>query len=612
MDVEGNENNCNNAIDMMDVDCDQKKSNNARNPVTPCEIQFLNGSSITLPSDVSYPVAVVSAARHMNVLAGNVQLVDLKSEQEITEDYLKKLTSFPSKVQCLVQIDVQHSSDFYLSSLVLHRRAQDINGVKDCKEALGELFIRNEYKKAMLRTIGQIVDENEIIQVQQIHDHNHKKSPLSVSTAASSSAEASPRSNFLYPAQSLEWLVQYTELQFFHMEMCDQISANGAALVPDPNACSEEQFLKLIDQLLEVQSSIPNKGRLDKGKISPIDVLTNDHRNNYSLLSIAAERGFSKAVQVLIEAGSFIEHRTNTGATPLGLAVRGSFLETSRILLEAGANVDSVDLRGYSILMRGAAHTRGLDIITLLIESNANLYVKNYLGDSVLCLSGGLGRLEILQLLLDGEERARQLGLLKKWKIQTDENGNYPSLIDIAGYNGNTPLVRASMSCVPELVYFLLKNNADVTIQNADGISALGFAIKVGSYRIIQMILNQVRDRPDILETLLTQKSNHGDTLLMMAVVKGRKNIINRLIKLGCDIHQIDTSGRSAAQLADLCGKKNIIDIFKKLSIRNNKEKVDKLFKSTKSIKAGLKSINQKRRKSNGNVSVKKSQIKEK
>jgi len=74
-------------------------------------------------------------------------------------------------------------------------------------------------------------------------------------------------------------------------------------------------------------------------------------------LTIAADKGHHKFVELLLLYGATIDVRNKKGATPLWLACNGGHLEVVQLLITRFANPDSSDSRKVSCLM--AAFRKG-------------------------------------------------------------------------------------------------------------------------------------------------------------------------------------------------------------------------------------------------------------
>ncbi len=77
----------------------------------------------------------------------------------------------------------------------------------------------------------------------------------------------------------------------------------------------------------------------------------------------------------------------------------------------------------------------------------------------------------------------------------------------------------------------LLKRGFDVNTKDEKGQPPLVFAIKEGTDRAIAVLL-------DWPKTNLNLKSEVGETALMMAAIKGRDDLVAKLVKKGADVNQ--------------------------------------------------------------------------
>jgi ankyrin repeat protein len=98
-------------------------------------------------------------------------------------------------------------------------------------------------------------------------------------------------------------------------------------------------------------------------------------------LFTAAEKGSLELMKVLIQYQANVNQPTDNGYTPLLIAAERGRLEVARELIEAGADVNQPNNRGESALYLAVSNRdRNLDIITLLLDANANVYQRVSLG----------------------------------------------------------------------------------------------------------------------------------------------------------------------------------------------------------------------------------------
>jgi ankyrin repeat protein len=94
---------------------------------------------------------------------------------------------------------------------------------------------------------------------------------------------------------------------------------------------------------------------------------------NTSLLHEAVHAGNEKIVRILIEKGTAIEARNDNKTTPLLFAVRKGYVGMTRVLLEAGANVNVHDIDARSTALHYAVVRKDMEIIRLLVQYGADV-----------------------------------------------------------------------------------------------------------------------------------------------------------------------------------------------------------------------------------------------
>ena len=106
--------------------------------------------------------------------------------------------------------------------------------------------------------------------------------------------------------------------------------------------------------------------------------ITNDEMR-HTPLTFAGVNGHVAVVRVLLEGGANIESVNGYGSTALHCAAYNGYLNVCRILLDWGAKVNPVDVWGETPL-HDAASSGHLSVVKLLVERGADGRVKDNKG----------------------------------------------------------------------------------------------------------------------------------------------------------------------------------------------------------------------------------------
>lgn len=121
-------------------------------------------------------------------------------------------------------------------------------------------------------------------------------------------------------------------------------------------------------------------------------------------LHISAERGYSHIIKLLLLAGAMVDSVTDDGATPLHVAAAAGQLEPAELLIYRQADVNAKDQHGRTPLHR-AALAGHETMVQLLINHNAQTDVVDHEGNTMLhCMAAGGCERMIEKLLEQGAQ----------------------------------------------------------------------------------------------------------------------------------------------------------------------------------------------------------------
>lgn len=244
------------------------------------------------------------------------------------------------------------------------------------------------------------------------------------------------------------------------------------------------------------------------------------------------------------------------GLTPLVFAAREGDIDSARLLLEAGADVDQATEYGWTPLLT-AVNNRNYQLARLLVERGADVNAANrggwtplYLATDNRNIEGGdypvpspdLDHVELIELLLER-------GADPNARVKDDTLTRTIFTMQWFYENGATAFVRAAQSSDVVLMRLLLAHGADPQAVTAYNDSALTAAAGIGwvdgvtyersaeeNLEAVRLLLDQGLDP--------NHANNEGRTPLMGAALKGRPAVILLLVDRGARLDTRDRGSR--------------------------------------------------------------------
>ncbi|KAF5027130.1 hypothetical protein F66182_756 [Fusarium sp. NRRL 66182] len=238
-------------------------------------------------------------------------------------------------------------------------------------------------------------------------------------------------------------------------------------------------------------------------------------RHGSTSLMLAAKKGYTDIVRLLSNDRPSI-HATFKQETAIWLAFSNGHTEILEILLDAGADSNSYDATGSSLLCL-ATSTINEVAVRLLLENGAYVDAADALGRRPLHFAARLtGSETIMKELI-----------------------RYGADIDAQDEYGDTCLMTVASHANLREIDLLIKNGADVNARNHAGQTCLHRVLenRVDTFRAVQVFIDNGVD--------IHARDHQGNTCLMAAARFATSREIELLIKNGADVNTRNRAGET-------------------------------------------------------------------
>jgi len=320
-----------------------------------------------------------------------------------------------------------------------------------------------------------------------------------------------------------------------------------------------ENNLQVVRLLVELGANVNAKTRVG---ITPPFILPN------------SVPGFGHGVGI-VRGGSPDRGRrapTPGGLTPLQYAARDGRLETVKVLLASGADINQVEANDITPLVTAITNNHP-DVATYLIEQGADVKKVDWYGRTALFTAVETRNMDVdngppfensitrapylplIQLLLDkgADPNARTLEQLPIRNQFLRTTGT----LEWVDFTGMTPFIYAARAGDVAAMKMLLKAGADPKIETFRGTNALMAAAGVNwvfdqtYWEGEPANLEAVKLCFDLGLTDVNRQNSMGVTALMGAANRGSDEIIRYLVSKGAKVDLKDAEGRTAMTWAE-------------------------------------------------------------
>ena len=332
----------------------------------------------------------------------------------------------------------------------------------------------------------------------------------------------------------------------------------------------------------------------------------------------AAAKDHHDCIDKLIQAGTDVNQQDCEGRTPLvSAAFFGSVLSLKK-LLSAGADVNASHYHGVTALIASMYNVQRCceqlpkdeerrhsptdckqkDCVKILIEAGANVNSQTDSGISALIKASANGYKECVCLLLEAGGDVNEVGSSGWTPLSSSVfYGSTECLqklliagagVNLPGYEGRTPLIEClwiskkqrnrwykcdELYDIPrgyrqkECVKMLIESGASVNVQTDDGISALMKASESGYEECVKLLLETGAD--------VNATSKKNCTSLIYSAEFGHEACLGDLLTAGADVNTKEKSfGATALIIASTCGHdkcvKSLVEVGADMNVKDN------------------------------------------
>ncbi|EAW16815.1 ankyrin repeat domain-containing protein [Aspergillus fischeri NRRL 181] len=319
-------------------------------------------------------------------------------------------------------------------------------------------------------------------------------------------------------------------------------------------------------------------------------------------LLLAASGEYKEVVHVLIQYGACPNHKDRFGYNALGAAAASGDIETMRLLLDHGAQINQRypyyhEYDGTPLM--NAWRSGNTDAVIFLLERGADLDFHNGGGVTILSEVSRNNDEEVVKLLLemgvqvDPKDHFGATPLAyaveKGFLGITEKLIKAGADVNMQNHHGQSVLMVACESAESneEIIHELLHHGANPNMQDSSLETPLSISTKHGSLGVVKLLFDKGADpnirgkrgetalfgaaeegHGDLINTLLHSKADPHicneafQTALFCAVRKGHVSVVNLLLDAGSDVHAQDIAGNTPLFYAASSGSEEVVRLL--------------------------------------------------
>ncbi len=276
-------------------------------------------------------------------------------------------------------------------------------------------------------------------------------------------------------------------------------------------------------------------------------------REQFDMIFASKKKDTTEVLKVLLAAGASCLVESN-GDTPLMWAIKNLKMNAAKVLVDAGARLDSATAGnvGDKAIKEAILYGNVANLQTL-VSSKVDVNKEDENGQSPLVQASEARKSSLVEVLLNanadinafdrhhgtfGIIRAAQLGDVGLLKALVAAGRD----VNVQKPTGEIPLISAARVGKTEAVQFLLDSGAKVDAQDSQGMTALALAAAWGHTNTVRVLerANANKEAKDI----------NGNTPLMQATFGNRVATVEALRDAGARTDVVNENGQTAVAIS--------------------------------------------------------------
>jgi ankyrin repeat protein len=253
----------------------------------------------------------------------------------------------------------------------------------------------------------------------------------------------------------------------------------------------------------------------------------------WTILHAAVDNKSIEGVKFILGTGKDPNCKTEEDAwTPLWIAACHGHSDITRMLLDAGANVNATNRKGCTAL-REASQIGATEVVRLLLEHSANVDLAPHdFQDAPLIVAAAKDHIEVVKLLLaaGANVRAQQSGgwsplhyaLMNKNEEMATRILEYSPNVNASTLACLRPLHLAALAGLTDIATRLLDLGSEIEARDTGDLTALRVAVQAGKLDTVKMLVER-GGRTDVVA------ESDGHSLTDVAMIFGHISVYQYL-----------------------------------------------------------------------------------